>query len=306
MRTLGERVLWVVLGVQLFAGCSCETPRAHSSRDASVAPVDAEASAPDRSVLRPDRPPLDSTIASETQCDGIDNDGNGIIDDVDLGMDGLCDCLRIATLGTPAFVGPSDVFGAWLDARSANGATALGTQPLTAAALSDVQVLVLQNTQSRAFDAAELDAIEAWIRGGGGLFTLTGYSVFALDVVNVNSVLERAGLEYGTDSVLFSPLATVAITTWNPHPVSELITQIGFNNGYPVLGGGTIVAEQDGVVVLRAAELGEGRVLAWGDEWITINSEWVEHPEYDVERFWLNAMKWLAPPTECQVPIELF
>jgi hypothetical protein len=43
----------------------------------------------------------------------------------------------------------------------------------------------------------------------------------------------------------------------------------------------------------------------WGDEWITYDSEWDEgqHPEYDVERFWLNVLKWLTPKDECQVPI---
>ncbi len=34
------------------------------------------------------------TNPSPEVCDGIDNDGNGIIDDVDVGHDGVCDCLR--------------------------------------------------------------------------------------------------------------------------------------------------------------------------------------------------------------------
>ena len=44
-------------------------------------------------------------------------------------------------------------------------------------------------------------------------------------------------------------------------------------------------------------------VLVWGDEWISFDSEWVGHPDYQVERFWLNALKWLSPAGECQVPI---
>jgi len=44
-------------------------------------------------------------------------------------------------------------------------------------------------------------------------------------------------------------------------------------------------------------------VEVWGDEWITYNSEWIEHPDYQVERFWVNSIKWLSPINECQVPV---
>src|SRR4051812_41188923 len=38
-------------------------------------------------------------IGSEAACDGVDENDNGIIDDVDKGKDGLCDCLHIGFLG---------------------------------------------------------------------------------------------------------------------------------------------------------------------------------------------------------------
>src|SRR5262245_32732688 len=78
-------------------------------------------------------------IGNETVCDGIDNDGNGIIDDVDVGKDGICDCLRIATLGLAGPWGQGDVFAAWLDARSNFGATALNDQVLTPALLGQFE-----------------------------------------------------------------------------------------------------------------------------------------------------------------------
>jgi hypothetical protein len=56
---------------------------------------------------------------------------------------------------------------------------------------------------------------------------------------------------------------------------------------------------------MRAREVGKGRVLVWGDEWITFDSEWSSHPEYQVERLWLNSLKWLTTPMSCQVPIEI-
>jgi hypothetical protein len=46
-------------------------------------------------------------------------------------------------------------------------------------------------------------------------------------------------------------------------------------------------------------------VLAWGDEWITFNSEWKDHSDYQVERLWQNMIKWLTVADECQVPIVL-
>ena len=63
------------------------------------------------------------------------------------------------------------------------------------------------------------------------------------------------------------------------------------------------VADEGGFTVLRAVELGAGHVIVFGDEWISFDSEWTGHPDYQVERFWLNALKWMSPPTECQVPI---
>jgi hypothetical protein len=41
----------------------------------------------------------------------------------------------------------------------------------------------------------------------------------------------------------------------------------------------------------------------WGDEWITYDSEWKDHPDYQVELFWLNVIKWLTPKAECQVAV---
>ena len=43
--------------------------------------------------------------------------------------------------------------------------------------------------------------------------------------------------------------------------------------------------------------------MVWGDEWLTYDSEWTQHPEYQLELFWLNAIKWLTPAKDCQVAI---
>lgn len=33
--------------------------------------------------------------------------------------------------------------------------------------------------------------------------------------------------------------------------------------------------------------------------------EWKDHPDYQVERCWLNSLKWLTPVNQCQVSIPV-
>jgi hypothetical protein len=244
-------------------------------------------------------------IGLEDSCDGMDNDKNGIIDDVDVGRDGICDCIRIATLGDPGKWGVGDVFDTWLNQRSTNGAANLKGAKLTAEELDKHQVIVVQNvSELEAYSAAEVAAMKAWVAGGGGLMTLIGYSDSS-ERENVNALLEPFGLGYGPEQILQkSGGSTIPITDWiGTHPVSDRIEAVGVDNGYPVVGEGTTLATKAGYDLLKVKEVVSGHVIVWGDEWITYNTEWVEHPDYQVERFWVNAIKWLTPANECQVPI---
>jgi hypothetical protein len=239
-------------------------------------------------------------------CDGIDNDANGVIDDLDVGGDGICDCIRIATLGLAGEWGEGDVFAQWLTARASDGAQDLNDQVLTSALLEPFQVIVVQDVSKmgRSYAAEEVAALEAWVRKGGGVMTLIGYAD-ASEVANVNLLLAPFGMSYASQQILQKQGgATRPITSWGAHPVAEGITGVGVDNGYPVQGAGsTLFADEDGHDVGRALEVDLGHVEVWGDEWITYNSEWVEHPEYQVERFWVNSIKWLSPVNECQVPV---
>ena len=245
-------------------------------------------------------PPL---LAQEDLCDRIDNDGNGIVDDVDVGRDGVCDCLQIGTLGVPGMWGEGDVFDAWLDSRSNNPAVDLADSVLTAETLSPYQVIVAQDLSAgHVYSAEEVQALAAWIKAGGGFMTLIGYADPDL-LDNVNALLSSFGISYGPEQILPRQGGqTVPVTEWLEHPVTVGITQIGVDNGYVVQGGSAIATEQ-GYQLLIPAEAELGHVLVWGDEWITYNSEWEEHPEYQVALFWVNAIKWLTAATYCQVPI---
>jgi hypothetical protein len=238
-------------------------------------------------------------------CDGVDNDGNGIIDDVDVGNDGICDCLRIATIGAPGKWGQGDVFAAWLNARSVKGAVALESKVLDRALLDQYQVIVAQDvsTIGRTYSAQEIAALGDWVKAGGGLLTLIGYAD-SKERANVNALLATFGMSYGSAGILpKNGGSTIPVKGWVAHPVTQGVAMVGVDNGYPVEGNGIALASEQGHTLLRAQEVGSGHALVWGDEWITYNSEWSGHPEYQVTLFWLNMIKWLTPAKECQVPI---
>ncbi len=251
--------------------------------------------------------------ASAEICDGIDNDGNGIIDDVDVGGDGICDCLRIGTIGT---IGPwstgGDIFKAWLNARTPVPATELGDETLTAENLGKLDVIVVLRADTaplaedstpahHAFTDAEVQAFSEWVQAGGGVMTTIGYQGDeTAEIVNVNSLLAPLGMGYSSDTSLDG-----FVTNWQTHAISDGVTNIRINNGCTVDDTqGTVVAYGTGdKPAMVVSEAGKGKVIVWGDEWITYDSEWANTTDQQVERLWLNMFKWLTPITQCQVVI---
>jgi len=247
-------------------------------------------------------------------CDGIDNDGNGIADDVDAGGDGVCDCLNIATLGQ---IGPwsdgGNIFETWLNARSPLGATALEGE-LTAELLAPFNVVVVLHVDTtevsngdrvaaahHAFSDAEAAAFGGWVQGGGGVMTTIGYTGDeAAEVVNVNRLLAAVGMGYSATKLDL----TGHVQEWDEHPLTLGVSNIFTDNGVEPDGAlGTTIArgQTDGQPALQVVEAGSGRVVVWGDEWITYDSEWDDKADQQVDRLWLNLLKWLSPPKVCQV-----
>jgi hypothetical protein len=240
-------------------------------------------------------------------CDGIDNNCDGQIDNVDKNNDGVCDCLLIATLGVKGTWGTGDVFATWLSARSNVGAVDLADQTLTPDLLAKYQVIVAQDVhQNHVYADSEVQALQAWVQAGGGFMTLIGYST-PPEPTNVNLLLAPFSMSYDNTQILPKPRnggnTTVPITEWTPHPIDLGVTAVGVDDGYPPKGMGTVIATGGGNNVGLAQEVGKGHVFLWGDEWITYNSEWTQHPDYQVELFWVNAIKWLTAASTCQVPI---
>src|SRR5688572_1142508 len=137
----------LILGCLWVAGCSCGGPigarrdagRLGDAAGGGDSGVGTSDSGPPSDAWRDDAP------SSPEICDGIDNDGDGVIDDVDRGGDGVCDCLRIATLGVSGTAGTSGVFVSWLDARSDFGAVDLGDAVLTPELLAPYQIILSQD-----------------------------------------------------------------------------------------------------------------------------------------------------------------
>ena len=251
-------------------------------------------------------------------CDRIDNDGNGIVDDVDRQNDGVCDCLNIATIGE---IGPwssgGNVFKTWLNSRSPLPAKELGDAILTDELLAPFQVIVIlyaatielngnngrKLSAHHAFSDAEVAAFSRWVRAGGGAMTTAGYYYDeAQEVVNVNRLLSPFSMGYSTTKTDVGGRCE----TWMAHPVTEQVMRIVTMDGVqPDGASGTTLAYDEGQrVALQVAEPDAGRLIVWGDDWITYDSEWQAVTDQQVERFWLNILKWLSPAKICQVPIS--
>lgn len=262
---------------------------------------------------KPPNPPQGSDIKPgsgplgvETTCNGKDDDGNGVIDDVEANGDNVCDCLRIATLGLHGEWGGGDVVTGWLEGRLEFPVESLDGQKITPERLAPYQVLLVRdvsinNNPNLSFSEAEITALWNWVRDGGGLMTVIGYSDSG-ERSNVNRLLEPFGLSYGSEQIVQGQGSAVPVTEWFEHPVSSGIDQVGADNGYPVVGQGITIAAQDGFDMGKAAAIGDGHVLVWGDEWITYEQEWRGSTTYQVDRFWKNALLWLTRVNECQVP----
>ncbi len=236
--------------------------------------------------------PIAPNLGGEERCDGVDENGNGIIDDVDIGKDGLCDCIHLGFFGQVSSDAGSQTgaFQAWLEERSGEFPVQnlAATDTLTADWLSDIQVLIVGGMQERArrgapyFSDDELAAFDDWLQNAGnGVFTLAGYTDDSGDVAPTNELIERLGVQYRTAGIApegvigdgAPPIWLTGIVAPD-HPSVENVAEVGFYYGYPVEGDGTVILQSQGYDLAIAKEYGAGRAFIFADEWITQDITW--------------------------------
>jgi hypothetical protein len=289
----------------LLACSSAEGDKSEPLLDAAVTDTGVAESATDTGVFDVPTPPLDTGMCVATEmvektCNGKDDDCNGAIDDVDVGKDGICDCLGVLILGS-AGANPASAFEVWLKGKGTTTKRRLDSAggPLTAAELTGIDVVILDRL-SRDYTAAEIEVLQSWVKAGGGLIAMTGYDHSGADATRPNGILAGLGATYDATIKPGGP-----VTDWDAtHPIARDMTSVTFAGGYavaPVTGFKTaVVARSAGNPVAIAVDTSMGRVFVWGDEWIEYDSEWSTLPA--IPKLWANIFGWVVQ-RKCGVKI---
>ncbi len=209
-----------------------------------------------------------------------------------------CSHLNIGILGNPGARASSN-FQQWLE-KSGTSARRIHTstaEALTSATLERFDVVVL-DWLTRDYTADEAAIFAAWLSAGGGMASMTGYNNTSADW-HANSLLAPLQVAY-SGALLSGPVVTFA-----RHPVTAGLTSVTFTGGYTVsdLGGSastrTPIAFLPDAVAGVAVQMGKGRGIVWGDEWIEFDSEWSTQPE--ISQVWVQLFAWIAPMNKCEL-----
>ncbi len=201
----------------------------------------------------------------------------------------------------------------------------------------------------RAFTDTEVNSASAWVRSGRGLMTVVGTAGVANEVVNPNKLLAKFNLGYGSDHAPewflrgISPASNCWIKNGNSKCPWEWMTtaplsmanvpNLQVDSGFPLLalGSGPVALARPllgsyfyswgnvGMVVDSglSSPSASGRVVAWTDEWLTYDNDWVATSECPAiadastpywqnnlnsctQRFWNNIVTWLR--ANCSSP----
>ncbi|HKO47873.1 MAG TPA: hypothetical protein VJV79_09125 [Polyangiaceae bacterium] len=219
----------------------------------------------------------------------------------DRDADTACSHLNIGILGNPGARASSN-FQEWL-VKSGTSATRIHTSSndaLTSATLQPFDVVIL-DWLTHAYTADEAAIFAAWISAGGGMASMTGYSNTPSDW-HANSLLAPLQVAYS------GSLANGPITNFAAHPVTAGLSSVTFLGGYPVadLGGSAstrtpiaFLPDTSDTIAAVAIQMGKGRGIVWGDEWIEFDSEWSTLPE--ITQFWVQLFAWIAPKNKCEL-----
>ncbi len=239
-------------------------------------------------------------------CNDLDDDCNNKIDDVDVGMDGVCDCLSIALVGNEG-ANPSSEFQAYLQdlgtttVRINSNVMADINDPLTPVVLDKYDIVILDWLQ-RGYTPEEATNVRAWIEDGGGLMTMTGHTNNQTVIDRPNSIIAPMGLSYNGSAGFFSG----PVTQFAMHPINMGLTSLTFAGGLFIDINNDGIGVNTTIMTLPPGPVGvvqdrlKGRLFVFGDEWVEFDSQWMNMP--DIKQFWVQTLSFLGPKDSCAVP----
>lgn len=278
--------------------------------------------------------------------------GGGFVRQPRCDANGKCTCINVASLGksgaTGAWNGPPNQPGSirlddtmafvnWLNTESSAAAQLIEARPaaITLDWLRQFDVLILQflgenmktdNGEDPGvwkFSPEEQAAFQQWVKEGGGVISMSGYTKSALEIEPTNALISFSGVGYTPTDYPAADFVgrnyecfwgSVPVPFMSAHPIAANITQLGGVYGRQVGSNGAAgiedVAPNGGG---KAVQVEKGRVFAYADEWVTYTSMWLDtqnsdpdciptgetpSKKYQVTQFWYNAIKW-AGQAEC-------
>lgn len=261
-------------------------------------------------------------------------------------------CLSILSIGQPASYGDQsnggDNTGAFQDfmntyTKNANTGTvsvmvmSKTFQSLTDALLSQYNVIILQALEDNeytglwSYSKSDADALAKWVKAGGALITMSGYGGNTTEVNPLNTLLSFSGISYNTDdtfntcpdNMCYCASNSVAFGGWvsdcsECSALTHDLKKVGVFHGRSLNCTGSdcqVFAKSSGAGIVGVAKIvGNGRVVAWSDEWVTYTSQWgLKDSQYDntttysqcngytaktaysVPQFWYNVFAWAVP-----------
>ena len=262
---------------------------------------------------------------------------------------GQCSCLHIAEIGrTGSFGTVSGQSGTtfmqqWLNSTSTAQVDVLDQRVvLTPELLSNYDILILQDLTNVVaygapgdywtYTASEIAAVSDWVQTrGGSIMTLSGYfSDTAFEITPTNQLLQFSAISYNADDILGQTSCSdnlcycygnaIPISAWDTtHALSQSLTAVGAYRGRSINApaSASVVATFGSSNVGVAVQVGQGRVFAFADEWVTSKSQWddssLSQPAatyndpynqcygkkpsqvFQTSQFWYNVIRWLQP-----------
>jgi hypothetical protein len=264
----------------------------------------------------------------------------------------------------------TDAFQTFMNSNSKGTATMemrTKFKSITSSDLSNYDVVILQALYDNPYDPnglwkytdADAAALRDWVNDkGGALIAMTGYfSDTAVEIQPLNKLMAPFGITIDSDTtytsndcpntpgsgtLCYCAYGSIPFDNWSSGvpEITKNLKKVGVFMGRSIKCSGsdcktiatdTVDTSAQSNIVGVAKSVGNGRVFAWGDEWVTYTSQWglTPDPQYDdpvkasqcagftpmtsytVPQFWYNVFRWVAqtscltivvPPTAGSVP----